>query len=237
MLRCVVIDDEAGAVEVLRGYIRRTPRLEVAAVFRSAVEAQAYLASHDVDIAFIDIDMPEVNGLELAGLVDRRRTYVVFCTAYAEYAAESYERDAVDYLLKPVSFERFLRAVAKVLTRRERDPARRREGGGVPPRELFIKSGNKIHRLDPAAILWIEKNGHYVVFHTQAGDLVSRMNMDELFESVPAAGFVRVHKSFVVPIDKIDTIDRDFVTVGTRDIPIGERFRGDLLRRVRHAGD
>jgi DNA-binding LytR/AlgR family response regulator len=237
MLRCVVVDDEAGAVEVLRGYIERTPGLETAAAFRSAVDAQAWLANHGADIAFLDIGMPELNGLELAGLIDRRRTLVVFCTAYSEYAAESYERDAVDYLLKPVSFERFLKAVAKVLGRRDGAEAPRPERGGAAPRELFVKSGAKIHRLDPRSILWIEKDGHYVVFHTAAGELLSRMNMEELLESLPAPGFVRVHKSYVVALDKIDTIDRDFVTVGERDIPIGESFRGALLRRVRSAGD
>lgn len=237
MLRCVVVDDEAGAVEVLRGYIRRTPRLEVAATFRSSVEAQAWLAGHEADVAFLDIDMPDVNGLELAGLIDRRRTLVVFCTAYAEFAAESYERDAVDYLLKPVSFERFLKAVARVLARRDGLPAPRADGPGAPARELFVKSGPKIHRLDPSEILWVEKDGHYAIFHTAAGDLLARMNMEELLENVPAANFVRVHKSYVVAVDKIDTIDRDFVTIGERDIPIGESFRSEFFRRVRHAGD
>jgi len=237
MLRCVVVDDEAGAVEVLRGYIERTPGLAAAASFRSAVDAQAWLSTHEADLAFLDVDMPDLGGLELAGLVDRRRTAVVFCTAYAQYAAESYERDAVDYLLKPVAFERFLRAVAKVLARRDGFAPSPPERGGPAPRELFVKSGAKIHRLDPRSILWIEKDGHYVVFHTASSELVSRMNMDELLESLPAPDFVRVHKSYVVAVDKIDTIDRDFVEIAGRDIPIGESFRNALLRRVRTAGD
>lgn len=237
MLRCVIVDDEAGAVEVLRRYVERTPGLELAASFRSSVEAQAWLARRGADLAFLDVDMPELGGLELAGLIDRRRTFVVFCTAYAEFAAESYERDAVDYLLKPVSFERFLKAVAKALGRAEGFPAPRPERRGFPPRELFVKSGAKIHRLDPRSILWIEKDGHDAVFRTASAELVSRMSMEELLESLSSRDFVRVHKSFVVAVDKIDTIDRDFVVVAGRDIPIGESFRSALLRRVRSAGD
>jgi len=241
MIRCLVVDDEAGAVDILTRYIEKTPGLKLVKSFRSALEALSFLRGHEVDLVFLDIDMPELDGLRLGEMIDRRKTRIVYCTAYAEYAVQSYELNALDYLLKPISFERFLKAVAKVPASspsavrpavREKD----RPGPGTPS-QFFVKSGAKVHRLNVRDLLYIEKDGHYVVFHTAAGEFLSRMSMSELLAALPEAEFVRVHKSFVVALSKIDTIERHTVNIRGKEIPIGENFKADFLSRVRPAGD
>ncbi len=238
MIRCLVVDDEAGAVEILCRYIEKTPGLKLAKSFRNALDALAYLRTHEIDLAFLDIDMPELNGLRLGEMIDRRKTHLVYCTAYAEYAVESYELEALDYLLKPIAFERFLKAVAKA-QEEARSPAAGHpaRGDAAPSSYLFIKSGPKIHRLRISDLLYMEKDGHYVAFHTATKQLLSRMNMSELLAVLPEGKFARVHKSFVVALGQIDTIEKHTVIVRGKEIPIGESFRAEFLRRIRTAGD
>lgn len=237
MIRCLVVDDEAGGVEVLSRHIEKTPGLKLVKSFRNALDALDYLRRHEVDLAFLDIDMPELNGLRLGELIDRRKTRLVFCTAYAQFAAESYELQALDYLLKPIAFERFLKAVAKA---RE---ALSGPAAGSPAKgeqrsspHLFVKSGAKIHRVRTSDILYLEKDGHYVVFHTVSGELLSRMNIPELLAALPEGKFARVHKSFVVALGRIDSIEKHTVVVRGKEIPVGESYRADFLRLIRTAG-
>ena len=238
MIRCLVVDDEAGAVEILCRYIEKTPGLKLAKSFRNALDALAYLRTHEIDLAFLDIDMPELNGLRLGEMIDRRKTRLIYCTAYAEFAVESYELEALDYLLKPIAFERFLKAVAKA-QEVPREPAAGDLGrsDAAASSHLFIKSGAKIHRLRIRDLLYMEKDGHYVVFHTASSEWLSRMNMPELLAALPEGKFARVHKSFVVALGQIDTIEKHTVTVRGKEIPIGESYRAEFLRRIRSAGD
>ncbi|MFC1502129.1 LytR/AlgR family response regulator transcription factor [bacterium] len=235
MLKCVIVDDEKGAIDVLSGYVRQTPDLECVAAFRDSVEALNFLIQNPVDILFLDIDMPKLSGLQLTELVHGKRIRIVFCTAYSEYAVESYEHDAADYLLKPIAYERFLKAVEKV-----RKIIRTRDnntGDGISSkRKLFIKSGTKIHQLDTQDLLFMKKDGHYIVFHTTGGEIMSRMNMEELLSSLPQDNYARIHKSYVVAIDKIDTIEKHEVFIRGKEIPIGGRFRDDFLDRIAYSG-
>ena len=239
MLRCIIADDESGAVEILARYVRKTEDLELVRAFRDSIEALSFLAENEVDLAFLDINMPRLDGLKLAGLLRDREILVVFCTAYSEYAVESYEKGALDYLLKPISYVRFLAAVEKARRARtgrsesEQADWLRKNGGG---RKIFVKSGSRIHRLDIDELLYMEKKDHYVVFHSPEGEILSRMNMTGLLESLPAGGFVRVHRSYVVAIDKIDTIDKDHVLIKGVRIPIGDRYRDDFFKLIRYTG-
>jgi two-component system LytT family response regulator len=239
MLKCIIADDESGAVEILARYVRKTEDLELVGAFRDSIEALSFLAENDVDVAFLDINMPRLDGMRVAGLIRDRETDVIFCTAYSEYAVESYEKGALDYLLKPISYERFLAAVEKARrARTERsDPNRidglQKDGSG---RKIFVKSGPRIHRLDIDELLYMEKKDHYVVFHSPEGEVLSRMNMIDLLESLPAGGFARVHRSYVVAIDKIDTIDRDHILIKGVRIPIGDTYRDEFFKRIRFSG-
>lgn len=196
-----------------------------------------YLKAHDVDLAFLDIDMPDLSGLRLTDMIDRQKTHIIYCTAYSEYAVESYRQGASDYLLKPIAFERFILAVSKA-QRSAFSPAAENEGARqAAPAHLFIKSGPRIQRINLQDLLYMEKDGHYIVFHTVSGERLSRMNMQELLDRLPEDKFARVHKSFVVPLNKIDIVEKHTVIIRGKEIPIGESFRADFLRRLRTAGD
>jgi DNA-binding LytR/AlgR family response regulator len=239
-MRCIIVDDESGAIEILTRYVGNNPELELVGAFRDAVEALTFLTRTKVDLILLDIDMPNLDGMQLAELVREKDIKIIFCTAYAEYAVNSYEKDAVDYLLKPISYERFAKAVQKAL--KTPSGGREAEQKGIADKKekdgkLFIKSGPLIHQVDIKEVLFIEKKGHYVVFHTPAREFLSRMNMNELMKALPSDSFIRVHRSFVVAIDKIDTIEKYRVVIGEKKIPIGESYRDDFLNRIPYSGN
>jgi DNA-binding LytR/AlgR family response regulator len=230
MLRCIIVDDESGAIEVLTRYVNKTPELEMVRSFRDSIEALTFLASNQADLVFLDIDMPNLDGMQLSELIRDKDIQVIFCTAYSEFAVESYEKDAIDYLLKPIAYERFLRAVKKALK------VHSNRIKGDTSHRLFLKSGPRIHHVDSRDVLYMEKKGHYVVFHTPKGELLSRMNMNDLMSTLPWDNFVRIHRSFVVAIDKIDTIQKHVVIIKGKRIPIGESYRDDFFRRIPYSG-
>jgi two-component system LytT family response regulator len=239
MLRCIIVDDESGAVEILTRYVLKTDGLDLVGSFRDSIEALNFLADNDVDIVFLDIDLPNLDGMRLSGLIRNKDTQVVFCTAYSEYAVESYEREAVDYLLKPIAYRRFRQAVDKALIAHSKiskaeQPHKNDRNGQTD--KLFIKSGPRIHQVDIRKLLFMEKKEHYVVFHTPEGQLLSRMNMSDLLSALPSDDFIRVHRSFVIAIDKIDTIEQQMVVIKGRKIPLGESYRKDFFKRIHYAG-
>jgi len=240
MLRCIIVDDESGAVEILTRYVSRTPELELVRSFRDSIEALTFLAGNEVDLVFLDIDMPNLDGMHLSELIRNKCIQVIFCTAYSEYAVESYEKDALDYLLKPISYERFRRAVDKALDARSElsgpDQTEMRGKNGKI-HKLFIKSGPRIYQVDTGELLYMEKKGHYVVFHTPAGELLSRMSMNDLLNALPSDEFIRVHRSYVISIDKIDTIEKQMVIIKGKRIPIGDSYRDDFFERIRYSGN
>jgi len=240
MLRCIIVDDESGAVEILTRYVKRTQGLELVRSFRDSIEALTFMAGNEVDLVFLDIDMPNLDGMRLSELIRNKDLQVIFCTAYSEYAVESYEKEALDYLLKPIAYERFCKAVDKAQKARfgllEPDQTGLPEKNGKTGK-LFIKSGPRIHQVDIGELLYVEKKGHYVVFHTPEGQRLSRMNMRDLLSTLPSGDFVRVHRSFVVAIDKIDTIEKQTVVIHKRKIPIGESYRDDFFKRIQYSGN
>lgn len=235
-LNCVIVDDENGAIEVLSRYINQTPVLTLTHTFRDSIEALDFLMKNEVDILFLDIDMPNLNGMQLSDLIRNRCTRVIFCTAYSEYAVESYERNAVDYLMKPISYDRFLKAIGKIIVENKKRTEFGAVDGDAPAKSLFIKSGSKIHQLDSRDLLYMKKDGHYIVFYTASGEVLSRMNMQELMRVLPSRNFVRIHRSYVIAIDKIDTIEKYDVMINGKEIPIGNSYRQNLLNAIEYAG-
>jgi len=246
-LRCIIADDEGGAVEILTRYVERTEGLELVGAFRDSIEALNFLADNEVELAFLDINMPQLDGMRLAGLIKETSTQVIFCTAYAEYAVESYEKGATDYLLKPISYERFRAAVDKAKKAKTiAPPSERREASHLEQplsqhddrkdRTIFVKSGPRLHQVIIDELLFMEKQDHYVVFHTPEGEILSRMTMSDLVRTLPTGEFVRIHRSYVVAVGKIDTIETHHVRIGDRRLPIGDSYREDLLRRIRYSG-
>jgi DNA-binding LytR/AlgR family response regulator len=236
MLRCVIVDDEIGAINVLTNYITKVHELELVNSFQDSLGALDYLNNNSVDILFLDINMPDINGMQLSDLVREKQISIIFCTAYSEYAAASYEREAVDYLLKPISFDRFLKAVSKAVTKVNTDAAAESVRHGRPSR-IFLKDGKKIHKVNLQEITYMRKDGHYIDIYTTKGKVASRMNMEELLKTLPQVNFVRIHRSYVIAIDKIEIIEKYFVTVGGQRIPIGDSFREEFFKRIHFTGN
>lgn len=228
MLRCMIIDDEPLAISLLEEYVSKVPFLELVASFDNPIEAVEAYTQSPVDLIFLDIQMPELNGLELSKFVGAK-TRIVFTTAFKQYAFDSYELNAIDYLLKPIGFQSFLRAANKALqwfelTKREKekplDPA-------ANARSLFIKVEYKLVRVDIDRILYVASLKDYVKFYLEgeSRSLISHMTMKAAEELLPSDSFIRVHRSFIVSVDKINAIENNRIIIGKEYIPVSEAYK------------
>lgn len=216
-MKAIIVDDEPRAIELLRSYLQYFPEVEVAGTFRNAVKALDFLHGNPVDLVFLDIQMPHLSGLSLSKAIDPS-VRVIFTTAYAEYAVESYEVEALDYLLKPISLARFTRAMARVLS-----PA-------APAQEAIpVKSGARIYRLRPQEILYLEKDGNYMTYYLPDRKVLARESIAEALGKLPSS-FVQTHKSFIINLDQIDFYDKEKISVKGRIVPVGSGFREEFLK-------
>jgi len=227
--RCLVVEDEPLAQNVLKKYIAEHPLLELAAICGDAPEAQQWLARHPAAIVFLDINLPRLSGISFLKSLSRP-PLVIFTTAYPEFAVEGFELDAVDYLVKPFSFERFLKAVNKALEKLERqEPG----GGPVPASSIFIKADKKVYKVNLSDILYIEALDDYVKVVTTQGHYLVHDTLKSLLEELPAGQFWRVHKSYIIAGTKIVFIEGNYVRIGERDIPIGASYREEVFARLK----
>ena len=222
-LRCAIIDDEPLAAELLAGYAERTPGLRLTGVYGSAVAAMKDLRQSPVDLLFLDIQMPELSGLEFARLLPTE-TRVVFTTAFDRYAVDGYKVNAAGYLLKPVSYEQF---AATVVTVAESVAAGRRRSAAARDGFVYVKSEYKLVRVDLADISHIEGVKDYVKIYLggRRRALMSLMSMKTLEDSLPRGQFIRVHRSFIVNMAKVTMIDRGRIVVGEDYIPVSESYK------------
>lgn len=226
-LRCIIVDDEPLAVRLLEGFVERTPFLSLAGSFLSATEALTALTP-EIDLVFLDINMPELNGLELAALIPSS-IRVIFTTAYREYAVESYSVHAADYLLKPVSYPRFLTAVQRLCapsaperTEDERD-------------YLFVKSDGRMVRVDMPDILYVKGLKDYACIYTATSErpLIALSTLKAIEERLPASRFCRVHKSFIVNMARVAALEKGKIIVGNEAITLTDAYRERFLSLMR----
>ncbi|MGY2132975.1 LytR/AlgR family response regulator transcription factor [Hymenobacter sp. HD11105] len=221
-MKAIAIDDEPMALEVVRSLGGKVPFLELNACFTDACEAMEYLQKQPVDLLFLDIKMPDISGLEFVTSL-QKKPLVIFTTAYSEHAVTGFELDAVDYLLKPFSLARFMKACNKA-----HELLRLRDQTAQPKDYVFVKTGTEQVRVPYAEILYMEAAGNYVTFVLGGKRLLSRMTMTELTDLLPPDRFVRVHRSFVVAKDKIDKLERHQVTVRGHAVPVGASYLPQL---------
>jgi DNA-binding LytR/AlgR family response regulator len=225
MLNTIAIDDEPLALQLVSGYIKKTPGLNLLGKFDNPLDAMDFIARENVDLIFIDIQMPDLSGLEFTRSM-AKGPKVIFTTAFADYALDGFRLDVVDYLLKPFSYEEFLKAVQKVqkLIKLEK---------GVPDQVdannefLFLKSDYKIKRINFNDILYIEGLKDYVKVYTQNAvrPVMSLTTMKLLESKLPESRFMRVHRSFIVNLEKIDTIERSRIVFGKTYIPVSDQYK------------
>ncbi|TSD64848.1 response regulator transcription factor [Inquilinus sp. KBS0705] len=225
MIRAIAIDDEPLALEVIKSHAAKVPFLEVLAYFTDALKAIEYMASHPADLLFLDIKMPDISGIELFESL-QQKPMVVFTTAYTEHAVQSYELNAVDYLLKPFPFTRFLKACHKandlLQARQNHKPA--------PADSIFIKAGYEQVKITYSDILYLESGGNYMSFVLANGkSILSRLTITDALALLPPQQFIRVHRSYIVNKNKVDRAERHQLHLSGRVVPLGNSFNTELL--------
>jgi DNA-binding LytR/AlgR family response regulator len=226
--KCIIIEDEPLAQNVLKLYIDEHPSLELAGVCEDALEAQQVLARQPVSIIFLDINLPRLSGITFLKTLPHP-PLVIFTTAYPEFAVEGFELDAVDYLLKPFSFERFLKAINKALEKLER-PA---HSTTDIPTYIFIKADKKVYKISLDDILYVEALDDYVKLTTTNMNYLVNDTLKSLQEELPSSRFIRIHKSYIIARDKIVFFEGNFVKIGNKEIPIGASYREDIFNRLK----
>lgn len=229
MINCLIVDDEPLARQLLEGYISQLPGLHCLAACQSAVEAFGMLHEHKVDVMFLDIQMPGITGVNFMRSL-KNAPKVIFTTAYSEYAVDAFELEAVDYLLKPITFERFLKAIQKLKPGNDGPidkaiaPVSQENAG-----HIFLKVDRRLIKVDLADIIYIEAYGDYLKVHTTALTYVTYMTFNKIEQLLPAGDFMRIHRSTMVNTACIRFIEGNFMRVGDKDLAIGQSYRERLL--------
>lgn len=232
-IRCIVVDDEPIARLGMKRLISRHPGLEGMAYLESSEKAAKFLAENDIDLVFLDIQMPGVNGIDFARTIPEK-TLVIFTTAYSEYAVDSYELDAVDYLLKPINAERFDKSVARAVAAHNllgmatEESAQPKFDDGI----LTVKADRRYVRIKVDDIVYVEGLKDYIVIHTTSKKVVTRMKIKEVEEMLPEDRFMRINRSYIVNREAIDSFDNNDIVIGDREIAIGATYRDSVLSRL-----
>lgn len=230
ILTCAIIDDEPLALDLLESYVKKTPFLELRGKYTSAVTAIDGLQAEPVDLLFLDIQMPELNGLEFSRIV-AADTRIVFTTAFSQYALDGYRVNALDYLLKPISYKEFLEAVGKAVNWFElKESVGNVEQTNDADDCIYVKSEYKLVRIELDQILYVEGLKDYVKFYleNETKPIISLMSMKSVEEHLPSSRFVRVHRSYIVQKNKVKIIDRGRIVFGKEYIPISDSYKQEL---------
>ena len=224
-LSCLAIDDEPLALKQIGSYISKTPFLELRALCNSAVDALEFLSSNRVDLLFVDINMPDLSGMDFVRSLNEK-PLIVFTTAYSDYAVEGFRVDATDYLLKPIGYKDFLKAANKARTQFELKHQSRNDIREPGQGHLFVKSEYRLLRISYDDIKYIESMHEYVRIHLLSGKpVMTLMSMKALEEELPASSFIRVHRSYIVHKDKIKVIERNRIVFDSVYIPVSEQYK------------
>jgi two-component system LytT family response regulator len=223
-MNAIIIDDEPKAIELLKNYLQHFNSIKLVNTFRTGMKALEYLSNNNVDIIFLDINMPHLSGISLSKIINRK-TKIIFTTAYPEYAVESYEINAVDYLLKPISFERFTKAVNKALSNLPELQTERED-------KFLIKSGYEIHNIKVEEILYLKKDGNYIIYVLENKKIIARESTSEALSRLPEQ-FLQVHKSYIINTNRVDVIHRDEVKINNISITVGASFNEQFKKRFK----
>ena len=226
--QALIVDDEELARELIANYLSRLPMMELAGKCKNAPEAFNALHSQAIDVLFLDVQMPGLSGIEMICTLPYKPA-IILTTAYSEYALEGYDLDISDYLLKPISFERFSLAVNKAIrflgSQKQAPP----QSPSASVNYILVRADHKLHRLFFEDILYIKSMQEYVAYHTKEGRILALGSLKHLEETLPQTRFIRVHKSYMVPIAKVSTLEGNLIHVGKEKIPVGASYRTHVL--------
>jgi len=225
-MKAIAVDDESLALEIVNAHAAKVPFLELKGCFTDAFKALEYMQREEIDLIFLDIKMPDISGIEFFNSLSKK-PLVIFTTAYSEHAVAGFELDAVDYLLKPFSLARFIKACNKAYELHNlRDQSIGRD-------HLYIKTGYEQVKVLYNDILFLEASGNYVTFVLSGKKILSRSTVAEVLGLLPAGKFIRVHRSYIVAIDKIDKVERHQVVIGKEEIPVSEGYAAELGKMLK----
>lgn len=226
--KCIIVDDEPPATRILENYISKVHFLEKTAVFNDSLKALEFLNTQAVDVIFLDIQMPQLTGLQISKIISKD-IKVIFTTAYPDFALEGFELNAVDYLLKPIAFERFYQAVSKLNSNSKTETSNNNSSDFI-----FIKTDgkNKFHKLFLDDVLYIESLQNYVCIHTAKQQIVTHSSLKNIIESLPGNNFIQVHKSYAISLKQIESTDSFSVFINAKELPIGATYKDSFFEQI-----
>jgi DNA-binding LytR/AlgR family response regulator len=239
MIRCLVVDDEPLALHILEDYISKMPFLQLVKATTNPIEALTMVQAAEADLVFLDVQMPELTGIQFLKIANGKAK-VILTTAYPQYALEGYELDVVDYLLKPIAFDRFFKSVQKAQSIIQPVAAKPQVVMQAEPVQqddfstdfIFVKTEHKIQKVYLHDILFIEGLKDYISIFTSAERIITLQGMKKMEDALPEKHFVRVHKSYIVALNKIDSIERSRIQIGDKIIPVGDTYRDEFFRMI-----
>ena len=230
-IKCIVVDDEPMAREILVSFIEKISNLELVKTCKNALEAFEVVNSQKIDLLFLDINMPEVSGLSLAKMIGKE-SKVIFTTAYRDYAVEGFNLKAVDYLLKPISFDRFLEAVNTFFETISVTENTKVESNNVSSDFFFVRSERKMVKINFEEILYIESLSDYIKICTLKNKIITRETITNVEAKLPSQYFLRVHRSYIVSLKSIDSYTNEFVELNQKAIPISRKYKESVLKKL-----
>lgn len=240
ILKCIAVDDEPLALDIIADYVAKVPFLELVKRTESAIEAMQLVQEGNIDLVFLDIQMPELTGIQFLKIAGNKASYIL-TTAYSQYALESYDLNVSDYLLKPIAFDRFYKAVEKVRNQYQKQEttviAPVPEPVAIPtvtPIQdfIFVKTEHKIQKIELDDILYIEGLKDYISIFTKTERIITLQNMKKMEETLPKGEFIRVHKSYIIAVDKIESIERSRIAIAGKTIPVGDTYRDAFFKLI-----
>lgn len=243
ILKCIAVDDEPLALDIIEDYVSKVPFLQLVKRTENAIEALQMVQAGGIDLVFLDIQMPDLTGIQFLKIASGKTNYIL-TTAYSQYALESYDLNVSDYLLKPIAFDRFYKAVEKVHNQMQKsEPATIASEPATPvvaatnhttPVQdfIFVKTEHKIQKIQLHDILYIEGLKDYISIYTKTERIITLQNMKKMEETLPKGEFIRVHKSYIIALDKIESIERSRISIASKIIPIGDTYRDEFFKLI-----
>lgn len=228
-ISCIIVEDEPLAQDLLRAHIAKVSFLELVGICKNAIEARGVLLEKQPDLMFLDIEMPHLTGLDLLKTLPKPPN-TVLTTAYSEHALTAFDLGVMDYLLKPIEFDRFFKSVSKVLEWLQHEPVSALSA--VLPTHIFVKSDGRLVKVILTELLYAEALEKYVRLYLPHGRILSLMSMGQLMEMLPSEQFMRVHRSYIVNVSKVESVDGNTLRIGQKEIPLGKGQRAAVLARI-----
>jgi len=230
-IKCIIIDDEPLAIKVIKNHLNEFDNIELVATFNTPIAALPDIESNEIDVIFLDINMPKMSGLDFLRTLTNR-PHIVITTAYREYAVESFDLDVLDYLVKPIPFGRFLKAINKVYNRINLEKDKLTDKSFRQDPFIFLKVDKKLMKIKLNDILYIESLKDYIKVNTVLGDYLVHKSMTSISEELPDENFIRIHRSFTIAINKIIAVESNSVEIANRRIPIGRNYLQSAKQKI-----